>query len=59
MLARIKFNWKTTVAGIGSVLVGVGTLAGSLASGKCTPEVLATSVGLINVGIGLIFSKDL
>jgi hypothetical protein len=59
MLAKIKKNWKTTVAGVSSLFIGVGTLAGSFVKGSLSPEVISCSIGLITTGIGLIFGQDI
>lgn len=49
-------NWKTTVAGIGAVLVAAGSAMKSLASGQ--PVDFATVVPAVMAGIGLIFAHD-
>lgn len=59
MLARIKLNWKTTVAGVASVCLGIGTLGTALVKGTFTPEIITAGVAAITTGIGLIFGKDL
>lgn len=49
-------NWKTTVAGIGAILVAVGSAAKSLATGA--PVDFPTVVSSVMAGIGLIFAHD-
>ncbi len=44
-------NWKTTLAGIASILTGVSKIVND---GAITAE----AFGLIVAGIGLIFGKD-
>lgn len=49
-------NWKTTVAGIGAILVAVGSAAKSFATGA--PIDIPTVVASVMAGIGLILAKD-
>mgnify|MGYP006269840337 CR=1 FL=1 len=49
-------NWKTTVAGIGAILVAVGSAAKSYATGQ--PVDIPTVVSAIMAGVGLILAKD-
>jgi len=49
-------NWKTTTAGIGAILVAVGTVVGAIAHG--TPVDWSTAIAAIMAGIGLIAAKD-
>lgn len=49
-------NWKTTVAGIGSILVAVGTVVSGVANG--TPVDWSTAIAAIMAGIGLIAARD-
>jgi hypothetical protein len=49
-------NWKTTCAGIGAILVAVGTVVGAIAHG--TPVDWSTAIAAIMAGIGLIAARD-
>ena len=49
-------NWKTTCAGIGAILVAVGTVIGALAHG--TPVDWTSCIAAVMAGIGLIAAKD-
>lgn len=52
-------NRNTTIAGIGSILVAVGSILTALFDGK--PETLpdyGTAVAAILAGVGLILAKD-
>ena len=52
-------NRKTTIAGIGSILVAVGGILVSLFDGDATtvPD-YATAVAAVVAGLGLILAKD-
>lgn len=58
LMSAIKRNKRTTWAGIGSLLCGVGTLVGAYAKGSFSPDVIVPAIGLVTTGIGLIFGKD-
>jgi hypothetical protein len=49
-------NWKTSAAGIGAILVAVGTVAVGLANG--TPIDWSACIAAVMAGIGLIAAKD-
>jgi len=49
-------NWKTTTAGIGAILVAVGTVVTGLANG--TPIDWSACIAAVMAGIGLIAAKD-
>lgn len=49
-------NWKTTSAGIGAILIAVGTIFSAIAHG--TPVDWSSSIAAVMAGIGLIAAKD-
>jgi len=49
-------NWKTTSAGIGAILVAIGSVLTSI-SGSL-PVDYTTAIAAILAGIGLIVAKD-
>ena len=51
-------NWKTTVAGIGAILVALGAAAKAFATGGFAAIDLATTLASISAGFGLIFASD-
>ena len=52
-------NWKTTLAGVGAVLVAVGTALSSAFDGNpATSFDLTTTVTALVAGVGLILAKD-
>lgn len=52
-------NRNTTVAGIGAILVAVGSILTALFDGDAsTAPDFASAVAAIIAGIGLIFAKD-
>jgi hypothetical protein len=59
MMARIQFNWRTTLAGCASCLSGIALLCKSFVDGSFDQSVIVSATGLISTGIGLILSKDL
>ena len=44
-------NWKTSLAGIASIISGVSLFINH-------PEQISEAIGLVSIGIGLLFSKD-
>lgn len=52
-------NRNTTIAGIGAILVAVGSVLGAIFDGDVAtnPDFAAAAAALI-AGIGLIFAKD-
>jgi hypothetical protein len=51
-------NWKTTLAGIGAILVALGAAAKAFASGGIAAIDLATTLASLSAGFGLIFASD-
>ena len=49
-------NWKTTTAGIGAILVAIGTVTAGLANG--TPIDWSACIAAVMAGVGLIAAKD-
>lgn len=44
-------NWKTTLAGLASIIVGISTIVNH-------PEQLEAGTAAITLGFGLLFAKD-
>lgn len=44
-------NWKTSLSGIASIISGVALYINH-------PEQVAEAIGLVTLGIGLLFAKD-
>jgi len=52
-------NWKTTLAGVGAIMVAVGGALKSLFDGDPTTNIdLASTIAAITIGVGLIAAKD-
>ena len=52
-------NRKTTLAGIGVILVAVGTALKAIFDGDpATPFDLTTTITAVSAGVGLILAKD-
>jgi hypothetical protein len=52
-------NSKTTLAGIGAILVAVGTALKAIFDGDpATTFDLATTITAVSAGVGLILAKD-
>jgi hypothetical protein len=52
-------NWKTTLAGVGAIMVAVGGALKSLFDGDPTTNIdLAATIAAVTVGFGLIAAKD-
>ena len=52
-------NWKTTLAGIGAILVAVGGALKALFDGDPTTNLdIASTIAAVTAGIGLIWAKD-
>ena len=49
-------NWRTTLAGLGAVSLGLGHLLTHLAAGDTST--LATDLPAIIAGVGLLFGED-
>ena len=50
-------NWKTTLAGAGTILAALADIATSASHGTVSPN-LATDLTGILVGLGLVAAKD-
>lgn len=57
-MASLFTNWKTTLAGVGAILSGLGTLATSVSSGHTTSTTIATTIAAVLSGLGLFAAKD-
>lgn len=51
-------NWKTTLAGVGAILVAVGTAVKAIATGGFGAVDIGATLAAITAGIGLIAAKD-
>lgn len=51
-------SWKTTSAGILSVISGIVRLVFAFKAGNISEEAITTSTGTILLGLGLIFARD-
>ena len=52
-------SWKTTVTGIGAILVAVGGALKALFDGDPSTNVdLASTIAAVTAGVGLIAAKD-
>jgi hypothetical protein len=52
-------NWKTTLAGVGAIMVAVGGALKALFDGDPTTNIdLAASIAAVTVCFGLIAAKD-
>jgi hypothetical protein len=52
-------NYKTTIAGIGAILVAIGAALKAQFDGDPTTNIdIGTTIAAITVGIGLIAAKD-
>lgn len=52
-------NWKTTLAGIGAIMVAVGGALKTLFDGDPSTNIdLTATVAAVTVGFGLIAAKD-
>jgi len=52
-------NWKTTAAGVGSILVAVGGALKAIFDGDPNTNMdIAATIAAITAGIGLISAKD-
>ena len=49
-------SWKTTVAGVAAVLLGLGSMLNAFANGDTST--IPDDVTKIAIGLGLIFAKD-
>ncbi len=52
-------NWKTTLAGVGAIMVAVGGAIKALFDGDPTTNIgLTATIAAVTVGFGLIAAKD-
>lgn len=52
-------NWKTTLAGVGAILVAVGGALKALFDGDPSTNIdITATVAAVTVGFGLIAAKD-
>jgi hypothetical protein len=52
-------NWKTTAAGVGSILVAVGGALKALFDGDPNTNMdIAATITAVTIGFGLIMAKD-
>jgi hypothetical protein len=52
-------NWKTTLAGVGAIMVAVGGALKTLFDGDPTTNIdLTATIAAVTVGFGLIAAKD-
>jgi hypothetical protein len=54
-----KMNWKTTLAGVGAILVAVGGALKALFDGDPATNLdIAATIAAVTIGFGLIAAKD-
>ena len=52
-------NWKTTLAGVGAILIAVGGALKSIFDGDPSTNLdIAATIAAITIGVGLIAAKD-
>jgi hypothetical protein len=52
-------NWKTTLAGVGAILIAVGGALKSVFDGDPSTNLdIASTIAAITIGVGLIAAKD-
>ena len=52
-------NWKTTLAGVGAIMVAVGGALKALFDGDPSTDIdLTATIAAVTVGFGLIAAKD-
>ena len=52
-------NWKTTLAGVGTILIAVGGALKSVFDGDPSTNLdIAATIAAITIGVGLIAAKD-
>jgi hypothetical protein len=51
-------SWKTSLAGVGTILAGLGALAIAGSKGTITSDTLTVAGAAITTGLGLIFARD-
>ena len=52
-------NWKTTLAGVGAIMVAVGGALKSVFDGDPSTNLdIAATIAAITIGVGLIAAKD-
>ena len=57
-MKNFLISWKTTSAGILTIIGGIVTLVYALKAGNVQPEAITTAAAAILGGIGLIAAKD-
>ena len=52
-------NWKTTLAGVGAILIAVGGALKSVFDGDPSTNLdIAATIAAVTLGVGLIAAKD-
>ena len=52
-------NWKTTLSGVGAILIAVGGALKSVFDGDPSTNLdIAATIAAITIGVGLIAAKD-
>jgi hypothetical protein len=52
-------NWKTTLAGVGAILIAIGGALKSVFDGDPTTNLdIAATIAAVTIGFGLIAAKD-
>ena len=52
-------NWKTTLAGVGAILIAVGGAFKSVFDGDPSTNLdIAATIAAVTIGVGLIAAKD-
>jgi hypothetical protein len=52
-------NWKTTLAGVGAILIAVGGALKSVFDGDPSTNLdIAATIAAVTIGVGLIAAKD-
>jgi predicted Zn-dependent protease len=54
----MKSSWKTSLAGVASILTGLLALVHSGQNGTITTADITTALTAITAGVGLIFARD-
>jgi hypothetical protein len=57
-LLSLLVNWKTTLAGVGTLAGAIATVATTLSKGTLDQQTLTTLFSTVLAGIGLIAAKD-
>lgn len=51
-------SWRTTTGGIGAISAGIAMLMNAIGGDVIDAEGIATGIGLIVAGIGMLFARD-